>query len=98
MSTCIVVPLKIINIYVPEIFQFREDEQELVNATCTCGETLKEMCLVQFKETNQQQNMTREGEFGGKLLCEDSHACKPPCWPSYFHGCVQFCKSNTCMF
>ena len=41
--------------------------------------------MVQFKEINQKQNMTREEEFGKKILCEDAHACKPTCWPSYFH-------------
>ena len=53
MTTRTVVPLKITYMYVPRILQISEDEQELDNVTCTSDETLKEMCLVKFKERNQ---------------------------------------------
>ena len=86
MTTRTVVPLKITYMYVPRILQISEDEQELDNVTCTGNETLKEMCLVQLKERNQQLNMSREEEFGGILLLEDVHASKSACWPNNSDG------------
>ena len=93
MATRTIVPLKITTIYVPRILQICEDEQELDNVTCTSDETLKEMCLVLFKERNQQLNMSCEEEFGGILLHEDVHACKSACWLNYSDGRVEFCKA-----